>query len=168
MMSSHQIPNDIRPGPSPQPKKVCLVCSSGGHFVQMYSMCELWKQYECLWVTFPGEDTDCLLRDANVVHAYHPTNRSIKNLIRNIGLAWTTLRRERPSAIVSTGAGVAVPFMLIGRLLGIRTIYIDSLTRTDDLSLSGRLLYRWVHTFLVQWPAVAEKHPRALFRGRVL
>lgn len=70
--------------------------------------------------------------------------------------------------IISTGAGIAVPFMLVGKLLNIRTIYIESMTRVHDLSLSGKMLYRLVDTFLVQWPEVAEKYDKALFQGRVL
>ena len=42
--------------------------------------------------------------------------------------------------IVTTGAGVAVPFAWIGRLFGARVVYVESLTRIDKPSLSYRLI----------------------------
>ena len=45
-----------------------------------------------------------------------PTNRSLRALASNLRLAWRVVRRERPDAILSTGAGLAVPFFLVGKL----------------------------------------------------
>jgi UDP-N-acetylglucosamine:LPS N-acetylglucosamine transferase len=70
--------------------------------------------------------------------------------------------------IISTGAGVAVPFIYVGRLLGIRTIYLESWTRVKGLSLSARLVYPVVDVMLVQWPEVAGKYAKAMFKGQVL
>ena len=54
------------------------------------------EPFERVWVTFDKSDSRSLLRDERVVHAYGPTNRSIKNLLRNLRLAWRVLRAERP------------------------------------------------------------------------
>ena len=148
--------------------KVCLVCSSGGHFFELYCLRSLWCDYDHFWVTFPGRDTQHLLRDEKMYWAYFPTNRSVKNLIRNLALALRVLTQEKPSVIISTGAGVSVPFFCLGRILGINTIYIESMTRTNDLSLSGKLVYPVVRNFFVQWPELAVKYPRARFSGQVL
>ena len=69
---------------------------------------------------------------------------------------------------ISTGAGVAVSFLLAARMLGIKTVYVESLARIHELSMSGRMLYPVVDRFLVQWPELAEKYPRATFGGRVV
>jgi hypothetical protein len=61
-----------------------------------------------------------------------------------------------------------VPFFLIGKLLGIRLVYVESVTRTSSLSLSGRLVYRFADHFFVQWPELAAKLGRAEFAGSVL
>lgn len=148
--------------------KICLVCSSGGHFFELFSVNPLWEKHDRFWVTFPRQDTKSLLRNEKTYWAHFPTNRSLKNLIRNAGLAVKVIARERPAAVISTGAGVAVPFLYLGRLLGLQTIYIESLARINDLSLTGRLVYRVVDHFLVQWPELAERYPRARFRGQVI
>jgi beta-1,4-N-acetylglucosaminyltransferase len=148
--------------------RVLLVCSPGGHLQQMLALKPAWDGNEVAWVTLPGADVDSLLGDERVVLGHSPTNRSLKNLVRNTALAWKLLRRRRPDAILSTGAGLAVPFFAIGRLLRIRLVYVESVTRTESLSLSGRLVYPLASRFFVQWPAVAERFRRAEYAGAVL
>ncbi len=148
--------------------KLCLVASSGGHLLQLLCLESAWRPHDHFWVTFPKEDAHTLLKNEQVVWAYHPTNRNLKNLAKNLFLAWKVLSEKRPDAIISTGAGVAVPFMWAGRLLGIQTIFIDSFTRVHDLSLSGKLVYPFVHRFFVQWPELLARYPKAVFGGRVL
>jgi len=152
----------------PGPLKICLVCSSGGHFFEMQTLGPVWETRPHFWVTNRDEDTAFALRDENVVWAYQPTIRSLDNLIRNFRLAWKTLRRERPGLIISTGAGVSVPFIYAGRILGIRSIFLESMTRVSDLSLSARLVYPVVDRLLVQWPEASDRYRKAEYRGRIL
>jgi beta-1,4-N-acetylglucosaminyltransferase len=148
--------------------RLALVCSNGGHFLQLYLLRGFWGDAERFWVTFQGPDTEALLSGERVFWAHHPTNRHLGNLVRNLGLALSLLRHERPTLIVSTGAGVGVPFVWIGRMLGIPTVYIEELTRTRTLSLSGKLVRPITDHFLVQWPELAGRYSRARFEGRVL
>jgi beta-1,4-N-acetylglucosaminyltransferase len=148
--------------------QVLLVCSPGGHLQQMLALKPAWGEFERSWVTLPGADSQSLLAEERVTLGHSPTNRNLKNLARNALLAWRLLRRERPEAILSTGAGLAVPFFLAGRALGIRTVYVESVTRTESLSLSGRIVYPIASSFFVQWPAVAARHRKARFEGAVL
>ena len=148
--------------------KICLVASSGGHLLELFSLHEAWANYDRVWVSFATEDASSLLEEEKAFWAYHPTNRSLPNLIRNIGLAWRILRREKPDVVVSTGAGVGVPFIWLGCLLRIETVFIEILTFTHRPSLSGRLIYWFVDHYYVQWPDLAEKYEKAIFRGQVL
>ncbi|HSK49749.1 MAG TPA: PssD/Cps14F family polysaccharide biosynthesis glycosyltransferase, partial [Solirubrobacterales bacterium] len=143
-------------------------CSPGGHLQQMLALRPAWEEADRSWVTLAGPDVSYLLREERVVLGRGPTNRSLLNLARNLGLAWRLLRRERPEAILSTGAALAVPFFLVGKLLRIRLVYVESVTRTSSLSLTGRLVYRLADRFFVQWPELAEQLRRAEFAGAVL
>jgi len=134
----------------------------------MLSLEPSWRQLETAWVTLPGADVEHLLADRDVVLAHGPTNRSVLNLLRNVALAWRVIRRRRPDAILSTGAGLAVPFFLLGRLHGCRLVYVESLTRTRGLSLSGRIVYPLAHSFLVQWPGTARGRRKAVYAGGLL
>lgn len=148
--------------------KTLLVCSPGGHLQQMLALEPAWRGMERSWVTLAAADSEHLLAGERVTFGHGPTNRSLRNLVLNFGLAWRLLRRDRPDAILSTGAGLAVPFFLVGKLLGMRLVYVESVTRIETISLSGRLVYRLADRFFVQWPQAAEQLPRAEYAGSVL
>ncbi len=146
--------------------KICLVASSGGHLLQLYVLKTWWQQYERFWVTFKKEDAISMLKDEPVHWAYFPTNRNIKNLVRNLFLAWKILRREKPDIIISTGAGVAVPFFWLGKLLGCTLIYLEVFDRIDSATLTGRLAYPLADKFLVQWEEQKRFYPNAEYWGQ--
>lgn len=148
--------------------KLLLVCSPGGHLQQMMALESAWSGGERSWVTLPSAEVAAVLVDEDVDFAHGPTNRSLGNLLRNAVLAWRLLRTRRPDAILSTGAGVAVPFFVVGALLGIRRVYVESLTRTESISLTGRLVYPFANRFFAQWPAAAKRLRRAEYAGSVL
>ena len=127
-----------------------------------------WRGMDRAWVTLTGADVGYLLADEQVTLGNGPTNRSLRALVSNIGLAWRLLRRNRPDAILSTGAGLAVPFFIVGKLLRIRLVYVESVTRIETISLSGKLVYRLADRFFVQWTQAAEGRHRAAYAGSVL
>jgi beta-1,4-N-acetylglucosaminyltransferase len=135
---------------------VLLVCSPGGHLQQMLALDGGWGDLDASWVTLPGRDVQDLLADRPCDFAHGPTNRDVRMLLRNLPLAWRIIRKRDPDAILSTGAGVSVPFFWVGRLLGRRCVYVESLTRLDSLSLSGRLVYPVASEFFVQWPGASR------------
>lgn len=144
-----------------------MVCSPGGHLQQLLALAPAWDRLEHAWVTLPGSDVEELLADEQLLLAHGPTNRSLGNLLRNLPFAWRTIRRLDPDVILSTGAGLAVPFFLVGKLLRRRLVYVESFTRTESLSLSGRLVYPLADEFFVQWPQAAKRR-RTRYAGRVL
>ena len=149
-------------------RPLLIVCSSGGHLLQMFELRDAWSRFERVWVTFDKSDARSLLRKERVVHAYSPTNRNIPNLLRNLRLAARVLREERPAAILTTGAGVAVPFAWLGRLLGVPTVYVESLTRIDELSLSARMISPVANRLYAQWPELAQASAgRIRFEGNL-
>jgi UDP-N-acetylglucosamine:LPS N-acetylglucosamine transferase len=146
---------------------VLLVCSTGGHLQQMLALRGVWGDYTRVWVTFDKSDSRSLLHSERVVHAFSPTNRSMKNLVRNLLLAWTTLRRVQPKMMITTGAGVAVPFAWIARLRGVEVVYIESFTRIEAPSLSCRLIAPVAKRVYAQWPELTRAVPKARYAGNV-
>jgi UDP-N-acetylglucosamine:LPS N-acetylglucosamine transferase len=148
--------------------RLLIVCSTGGHLLQMQELRQAWEPFDRVWVTFDKSDSRSLLRGERVVHAFSPTNRNIPNLLRNLRLAWRVLRRERPAAILTTGAGVAVAFAWAGRLLGVPTIYVESVTRIEELSLSARMIRPVANRMYAQWPELAQgSSGRIRFEGNL-
>lgn len=147
---------------------VLLVCSSGGHLAQLYNLRSWWERFDRVWVTFDTPDATSLLSDERVIPAFHPTTRNVANLLRNLKLAWRTIGRERPALVVSTGAGVAVPFFLVARLRGARTAYIEVFDRIDSATLTGRLCYPLSDVFALQWPEQREVYRKGAVIGPLL
>ena len=144
-----------------------LVCSSGGHLLQLCALREAWEGLDRAWVSFDKSDVRSLLAGERVVHAHGPTNRSLGNLLRNGALAVRLVRELRPRAVLTTGAGVAVPFAWVARLYGARVVYVESMTRIEGPSLSMRLIAPVASRLYVQWPELAPRVRRARFAGRV-
>ena len=149
-------------------QKIALVASSGGHLFQLNSLKDFWGDKNYFWVSFKTQDAEYLLKDEQVYWANYPTNRNIKNLIKNFFLARKILKKEKPTHVMSTGAGVAVPFFLWAKIMGIKTLYLESITRSNELSLTGRLIYKFANKVLVQWPHLADKYKKTEFHGRII
>jgi UDP-N-acetylglucosamine:LPS N-acetylglucosamine transferase len=147
--------------------QILLVCSTGGHLLQLVALSEATVGYSRAWVTFDKSDARSLLAGERVYWAFGPTNRNIPNLLRNIGLAVRLLRRVRPRVIMTTGAGVAVPFAWVGRLLGSRVVYVESLTRIEGPSLSCRMIAPVAERLYAQWPELTKAVPRARHVGSI-
>lgn len=148
--------------------KVMLVCSSGGHLAQLHRLQPWWQHHERTWVTFPGAQADSLLAGEAVVPAYFPTTRNIPNALRNLRLAIALIRAERPEVLVSDGAGVAFPFFLVGRALGVRTVYLEVYDRISCTTMTGRLCYPLAELFLLQWHEQVASYPRGQVIGSLL
>ena len=148
--------------------KAMLVCSSGGHLLQLHQLKQWWERHERLWVTFEKPDAVSLLRDEQVAWAHHPTTRNVRNLLRNFALAWRLLRRYRPDVVVSTGAAVAFPFFVVARLLRIKTVYVEVYDRIDLPTLTGRLCHPLSDLFLLQWDEQRRFYPRGELIGTLL
>ncbi len=147
---------------------IMLVGSSGGHLAQLLALEPWWALKGRHWVTFRTPDAESLLQEEQVTWAHYPTTRNVPNLLRNAMLAVRTLRQRRPDAIVSTGAGVALPFFMLGRLLGIPTVYIEVFDRIDSRTLTARLCGPFTSTLLVQWEEQRLLYPHATVVGTLL
>lgn len=165
------LPSDAKAGTAARqqaPIDVLLVCSAGGHLLQLCLLEPAWAGRTRVWVTHRREDALSLLAAEEVVFAHGPTTRNVPNLLRNLFLAWRTVRRLRPRVVLTTGAGVAVPFAWTARIHGAEVVYVESLTRIDRPSLSCRLVAPVASRIYAQWPELTQAMPRARFVGSVL
>lgn len=139
--------------------KLLLVASTGGHLSQLLLLRSWWEKHQRHWVSFQKGDAVSTLASERVTWAHHPTTRSLRQLMRNFGVAWRVLRAERPDLLVSTGAGVALPFFVLAPLFGVRTVYIEVFDRIDHATLTGAMCYPLSDLFAVQWPEQRRQYP---------
>jgi len=147
--------------------RLLMVCSSGGHLSQLHVLEDWWRRHDTHWVTFGTDHARALLADEPVTWAHHPTTRNVPNLVRNVGLALRTLRRLRPDLVVSTGAGVALPFFLMAKLLRIPTAYLEVYDRIETPTLTGRLCAPLSDVFMLQWEEQRASYPQGVLVGQV-
>nr|WP_198955402.1 hypothetical protein [Kineosporia sp. R_H_3] len=139
--------------------RLLLVGSSGGHLAQLTALDPWSAAHDRHWVCFDTPDAVSILAGESVTWAYHPTTRHLPNLLRNLGLAWRVMREERPDVVLSTGAGVALPFFVLARLFGVPAIFLEVYDRLDTSTLTGRLVRPFASRMLVQW-----EEQRGLYR----
>jgi UDP-N-acetylglucosamine:LPS N-acetylglucosamine transferase len=145
--------------------KVLLVCTSGGHFATMRNLEPFWSEHESSWVCDRNADTEALTKTRRVNWLPYQAPRDVLAIIKNIPATLRILLKERPDLVLSTGASIAVNFCFLAKLLGIRVAYVESISRSHDLSLSGRLIYAVCDDFYVQWPELCKKYPKTTFMG---
>jgi UDP-N-acetylglucosamine:LPS N-acetylglucosamine transferase len=149
-------------------QRIVFACSDGGHLAQLHHLEPWWSQHQRHWVTFRKPHAESLLEGEKVTWAHHPTTRSARNAVRNLALAWRLLRRERPTVVVSDGAGVAVPFFLVAWVLRIPRVFIEVYDRVDSRTLSGRLCHPLASLFVVQWPEQQRLYKGSVVLGNLL
>jgi UDP-N-acetylglucosamine:LPS N-acetylglucosamine transferase len=137
-------------------RRVLMVSSTGGHWVQMRRLEPAFSDWEVHYAcTDAGHRVS--VPHPERFHACPEASQSAR-----LRLAWQcavvafVLLQVRPAVVVSTGASVGFFAILLGRLFGARTIWLDSIANTEELSLSGRMVGRIAHLWLTQWPQLAR------------
>lgn len=150
-------------------RRAILVGSSGGHLAQLLPMRQLFAPEERTWVTFRTADaTGALDGENDVVWAHHPTTRNVPNLLRNAVQAWKVLSTRRPDIVITTGAGVALPYFVLSRFFGARTVYIEVYDRVDSPTLTARLCSPFTDLMAVQWPEQQRLYRQTTLIGPLL
>lgn len=140
---------------------VCLATSHGGHMELLAAVEPAYAARSHAFVTPPSVQARALReRGVRVVEVANP-RRSPLALARTVAQSLRAARALRPRVVVSAGAGAAVPFCLAAKLLGARLVFVETMARVRDGSLSGRLLYPFADRFIVQWPELRDVYPRA-------
>jgi UDP-N-acetylglucosamine:LPS N-acetylglucosamine transferase len=142
--------------------KIALVSSCGGHLTEVRALKSIYEQHEHFYVL---NDRAILPKDMEGKTLFIRHSERDLHFFTNLWEAWRILIRERPDLILSTGAGPVVPFALIGKLLGIPTVYIEISASVTEPSLSGRIMYRLADRFFYQWEGLREFFPKGIYGG---
>jgi UDP-N-acetylglucosamine transferase subunit ALG13 len=159
---------DLADGDQPPTRKLLLVASTGGHLWQLTRLApRLGASPESLWVTFDCPQSRSLLQGRRVLHVPYVAPRDVKESLRAAWQLRRAVREEHFDGVVSTGAAVAVSAMVGARARVPSRLYIESVSRFDGPSLTGRIIAgcRLART-LTQHPAWCDD--RWEFRGSVL
>ncbi len=144
---------------------IIYISSCGGHLVQILKIAEFVNHESSIFVVNDRAD-QALIMKGRTVEITHAT-RNWKQLI-NIYEAIKIIFKFRPKVILSTGAAPAVPFSIVGKIAGAHIIFVESLSRITQPSLTGRIMYYIADEFYVQWPRLLHILPKAKYVGGLL
>ncbi len=144
--------------------KIALVSSCGGHLTDVRALRPVYEGHEHFYVL---NDRAILPKDMEGKTIFIRHSERDWLFFLNLWEAWRILRKERPNLILSTGAGPVVPFALVGKVLGIPTVYIEISASVTEPSLSGRIMYRLADKFFYQWEGLRRYFPKGIYGGLI-
>lgn len=149
--------------------KICLACSPGGHLTQMQRLLPAFEGKDCFFVTFRS-DYSRHLEKAYFIEYRLGYIRERLTWLKTIFVAFRILLKERPDVVISTGGGeIAIPFCYVGKLLGAKVIFIETLARVTTRSAAGKFIYPIADLFLVQWETLLKQYgKKAQYWGSVI
>ena len=146
--------------------RLLALASGGGHWIQLLRLRPAFEGWDVAYVSmFDGYAG--MVEGARYYTVPDASRFDLKSFIPVFFKALKVVLKERPKAIVTTGSAPMLSFILLGRLIGARTLWIDSIANSERMSSSGRLARKIAHKVISQWPEVAEKEGVESW-GRVL
>ncbi|MCF6736931.1 glycosyltransferase [Blastococcus sp. KM273129] len=122
-------------------RRLVLAASTGGHLAQLVRLAPgLGASDDSLWVTFRNPQSESLLQGRDVLFVPYIRPRDAKSIARAFLEILPRIRRGSYAAAVSTGAAVALAALPAARLAGVPSLYIESVSRLQGPSLSGRII----------------------------
>lgn len=147
-------------------RRTCWAYSPGGHYTELVRATAGIRFADCYHVTFRS-GRPLAATGKRVYQLCHPRRSPLRTLVNALQALWV-LWRERPELVVSTGADVAVPTLVLAKLFGAKVVFVET-GGTIAPSLAGRLVYPFCDLFVVQWPEKLAHFPKAvLSRGLLL
>lgn len=151
--------------------KVIYVCNRGGHYSQMLSLQGLISKTESVIISDKpnaskdfGDDVTCYYMEAFNYKKWRLIH-FIKNILQSIKI----ILQFKPSHIITTGAGIAVPVFAVGKLFRCKLIYIETRARVYSKSATGKILGKLADHIIVQWPEMVDVYDgKASYFGTII
>lgn len=122
--------------------QTALVASPGGHMDQLMEVAGKLGIKRRFWITASTPQTASMLADEDVEWVRPVASRQGLQAAASLGRALQIMRSRRPERVVSTGAALTVPYLLAARAMRIPVTYVESATRFDGPSITGRIMER--------------------------
>ena len=145
---------------------ILLFSSCGGHLVQLIEIAQELKKYNIHFIVNDKTDLHEIMigKTTFIRHAERYSLWQIKNIFESVYY----ILKFNPTIFLSTGASPAVWFGIFGRIMGVKIIFVESLSKIVTPSLTGRLMYFIANKMYVQWPNIKTLLPKSIFVGNLL
>ncbi|QXD32453.1 glycosyltransferase [Candidatus Pelagisphaera phototrophica] len=148
--SDHRSPTSTKRRP-----RVLALSSGGGHWVQLLRLRPAFKDCDITYATVSkGYESEVQGAKFRIVVDSN-RDQKLKLILSFFSIAWLILT-VRPHTILSTGAAPGFFAIFIGKLLGRKTIWVDSIANAEELSMSGQKAGKYATHWLTQWEHLAK------------
>lgn len=156
-------------------KHVMFVCSGGGHNDEAVALLPAFSGCDITFVTYRIKSTQGfeILNLKRVLRVPLYSEKIGAKMVCSLFLDFVCfiriISKLKPDLIVSTGSEIAIPAFIAAILVShARRIHIETIARTKELSLSGKVLLHLAHKCYVQWPDLAARYSgKVFYAGRV-
>ena len=138
------------------------IASSGGHLSELQNAIPVKLLDDIIYIASKDGRSQQSLKNYNHYFIIDPNASKLKYLINAVQSFFVYIL-IRPSIIISTGSGMTIPFMLLGKVFGSKLIYIESMARVYTASKTGKFIYRFADKFYIQHKPLFDMYPNATF-----
>lgn len=138
-----------------RPPRLLAAASGGGHWIELLRLKRAFEGWDVAYVSM----FDNYVSAVPGARYYTVPDASRFDKLAFFKVAVKALRiilKERPDAIVTTGSAPMLWFLLFGRLIGAKSLWIDSIAQAEEMSSSGRIAKKLATVAVAQWPEVAR------------
>lgn len=136
-------------------QRALFVSSSGGHWIQMCRLKPAFEEFDIYYIStdpsyfqFVGKERFFTVPDASIWTKFRLILLALHILY--------VLIRIRPNVVLSTGAAPGFFALFFAKLMGFKTIWVDSIANVDKISLSGLKVKRYADLWLTQWEHLSK------------
>ncbi len=148
--------------------RICLAASAGGHLSQLLKLADSWAGYDLFYIVTSKLVREELRKRGRVYSVRECNRQHPLQLMKVLVKCIMIVLRERPQVVISTGAAAGCIECFLGKLIGAKVIWIDSITNVEKLSLSGQMVRYIADMFFVQWPGLTGKYKNVQFEGMLV
>jgi UDP-N-acetylglucosamine:LPS N-acetylglucosamine transferase len=136
-------------------KRLLAIASGGGHWIELLRLRPAFEGWDVAYVSMFENYTSAVpgARYYTVPDASRFDKLAFPKVFAK---ALPIMLKERPDAIVTTGSAPMLAFLLLGKLFGTRTLWIDSIAQAEEMSSSGKVAKKLATKAIAQWPEVAR------------
>ena len=159
-----------------------FAASQGGHYKELMGLRNLFPLYNSVLVTDnlnAANQNDVISQFSSVAYSHamddwRKANAGTTQNSRWSGMmAYAKMFKEcisiynqyKPAVIISTGANIAVPLFVWGKIRGSKLIFIESNAKVYTKTTTGLLIGWLSDKIFVQWPEMLNVYPKAEYYG---
>lgn len=145
--------------------KIVAIASVGGHLIELLRMKSAFHDMDVVYIS-TNPNCSSMVEGYKFYSVTDASRWNKLKLIQSFFQVLSVIFKEKPDAVITTGAAPGLMGIIAGRILGAKTIWVDSIANVDELSMSGRIACKIADRVYTQWPDLAKS--KIIYSGNIL